>query len=170
MRRQSAPYPTTWFGSPAGISSIVEVSSILRSGYLCPVSTLPLATKLHFLRCDLHSARLEVVKFDLACAVSGRGAYMLRARRTGNGQVLFTVSGRIETEDIKQLQKLLAVEPCGNQLTLDLRDVTLVNQDAVKFLTRCEAEGIKLENCPLHVRKWIDELGHRRGEDGHDKD
>ena len=95
---------------------------------------------------------------------------MLRARRTGNGKVLFTVSGRIETEDITQLQELLAVEPFGNQLTLDLRDVTLVNQDAVKFLTRCEADGIKLANCPLHVRKWIDELRHRRGEDGHDKD
>jgi hypothetical protein len=23
---------------------------------------------------------------------------------------------------------------------------------------RCEADGIKLENCPLHVRKWIDQL------------
>jgi anti-anti-sigma regulatory factor len=83
---------------------------------------------------------------------------MLRTRRTGNGQVLFTLSGRIETEDIKQLQELLAAETSGRQLVLDLRDVTLVNADAVKFLGRCEADGTKLENCPLHVRKWIDEL------------
>jgi len=83
---------------------------------------------------------------------------MLRARRTGNGQVLFTLSGRIEAEDIKQLQELLAAETPGQQLVLDLRDVTLVNEDAVKFLGRCEADGTKLENCPLHVRKWIDEL------------
>ena len=86
------------------------------------------------------------------------GAYMLRTRRTGNGQVLFTLSGRIETEDIQQLQQLLAVETSGQPLILDLRDVTLVNQDAVKFLGRCEADGIKLENCPLHVRKWIDQV------------
>ena len=87
---------------------------------------------------------------------------MLRTRRTGNGRVLFTLSGRIETtEDIKQLQQLLAVETSGQQLILDLRDVTLVNQDAVKFLRRCEADGIKLENCPLHVRKWIDQLKDR---------
>ena len=86
---------------------------------------------------------------------------MLRTRRTGNGQVLFTLSGRIETEDIKQLQQLLDVETSGQQLTLDLRDVTLVNQDAVKFLGRCEADGIKLDNCPLHIRKWIDEVKHR---------
>ena len=83
---------------------------------------------------------------------------MLRTRRTGNGRVLFTLSGRIETEDIKQLQQLLAVERTGQQLILDLRDVTLVNQDAVKFLRRCEADGIKLENCPLHVRRWIDQV------------
>ncbi len=86
---------------------------------------------------------------------------MLRTRRTGNGRVLFTLSGRIETEDIKQLQQLLAVETSGQQLILDLRDVTLVNQDAVKFLGRCEADGIKLENCPLHVRRWIDQVKDR---------
>ena len=87
---------------------------------------------------------------------------MLRTRRTANGRVLFTLSGRIETaEDIKQLQQLLAVETSGQQLILDLRDVTLVSQDAVKFLLRCEADGIKLENCPLHVRRWIDQVKHR---------
>jgi hypothetical protein len=83
---------------------------------------------------------------------------MLRTRRTGNGRVLFTLSGRIETaQDIEQLQQMLAVEKSG-QVTLDLKDVTLVNQDAVRFLRRCEANGIKLENCPLHVRRWIDQV------------
>jgi len=83
---------------------------------------------------------------------------MLRTRRTGNGRVLFTLSGRIETtEDIQQLQHVLAVETSGQQLILDLRDVTLVSQEAVTFLRRCEADRITLENCPLHVRRWIDQ-------------
>ena len=86
---------------------------------------------------------------------------MLRTRRTGNGQVLFTLSGRIETEDIKQLQELLGVETSGQQMILDLKDVMLVNQDAVKFLGRCEADGIKLQNCPLHIRTWIDQMKDR---------
>ena len=82
---------------------------------------------------------------------------MLRTRRTGNDRVLFILSGRIETtEDIEQLQQLLAVETCRRQMVLDLKDVILVNQNAVEFLRRCEADGIKLENCPLHVRRWID--------------
>ena len=84
---------------------------------------------------------------------------MLRTLRKGNGRVQFTLSGRIETtEDIEQLQQLLAVETCRRQLVLDLKDVTLVNQDAVEFLRSCEADGIKLENCPLHVRRWIDQV------------
>jgi hypothetical protein len=102
---------------------------------------------------------------DIPSGVRGfqaKGACMLRTRRTGNGQVLFTLSGRIETtEDIEQLQQLLAVETSGQPLILDLRDVTLVNEDAVNFLRRCEADGIKLENCPLHVRRWIDQVRDR---------
>ena len=83
----------------------------------------------------------------------------MRTRRTGNGHVLFTLSGRIETtEDIGQLQQLLGVERSGQRFILDLRDVTLVNQDAVKFLRSCEADGIQLENSPLHVRRWIDQV------------
>jgi len=82
---------------------------------------------------------------------------MLKIERTGNGQVLFTLSGRIEAEEIKELQQLLALERSGHQVIFNLRDVTLVNQDAVNFLAQCEADGIKLENCPLHVRTWIDQ-------------
>ena len=88
---------------------------------------------------------------------------MLRTRRTGSGRVVFTLSGRIETtEDIRQLQELLTVETSGQPLVLDLKDVTLVNEDAVKFLRQCEADGIGLENCPLHVRRWVDQAKDRR--------
>ena len=86
---------------------------------------------------------------------------MLRIERTGNGQVLFTVSGRIEAEEIKELQQLLSLETSGHRLIFNLRDVTLVNQDAVHFLAQCEADGIKLDNCPLHIRTWINQ-GRRR--------
>jgi anti-anti-sigma regulatory factor len=82
-------------------------------------------------------------------------------RKIGNGQVLLTLSGRIEEGEIQELQQLLALEKSGQQLILNLRDVTLVNQDAVKFLAQCEARGIKLENCPLHIRTWIDQVTGR---------
>jgi anti-anti-sigma regulatory factor len=88
---------------------------------------------------------------------------MLKIQRSANGRVVFNLSGRIETEDVKELRELLAMETAGQQLVLDLRDVTIVNQDAVKFLTRCEANRIKLENCPLYIRKWIEQgIGRTR--------
>ena len=85
---------------------------------------------------------------------------MLRIERSANGQVQFTLSGRIEGET-QELQKLIASEKSGQQLIFNLRDVTLVNQDAVKFLADCEAHGIKLENCPLLIRTWIDQVKGR---------
>jgi hypothetical protein len=86
---------------------------------------------------------------------------MLRIERSENGQVVFTLSGRMQTDDIEQVQQLLIVETPGQQLTFDLRDVTLVNQDAVTFLADCEAKGIKLESCPLHIRNWINQEKRR---------
>ena len=82
---------------------------------------------------------------------------MLRIERSANGQVVFTLSGRMQTEDIEQFQQLLVVETPGQPVMFDLRDVTLVNQDVVTFLADCEAKGIKLESCPLHIRNWIDQ-------------
>jgi hypothetical protein len=81
---------------------------------------------------------------------------VLKIQRSGNGRVVFTLSGRIETEDVKELQQPLALETAGQQLVLDLRDVTLVNQDAVTFLASCEADTITIENCPAYLRQWIE--------------
>jgi hypothetical protein len=89
------------------------------------------------------------------------GAFMLRIERSANGQVVFTLSGRMQTEDIEQFRQLLVVETPGQRLMIDLRCLTLVNQDAVTFLAHCEANGIKLENCPRYIRNWIDQEKRR---------
>jgi len=88
---------------------------------------------------------------------------MLKIQRSANGRVVFTLSGRIEAEDVKELRQLLALETEGQQLVLDLRDVTLVNEGAVKFLADCEADSIKLENCPAYIREWIERVKDRLG-------
>jgi len=86
---------------------------------------------------------------------------MLRIERAGDGHALFTLSGRIETEEVKELQRVLAQEASEHRLTFVLQDVTLVSQDAVEFLARCEASGIRLIQCPRHIRRWIDQLKSR---------
>jgi hypothetical protein len=81
---------------------------------------------------------------------------MLKIQRSANDKVVFTLSGRIEAEDVAELQRLFDLEGEGDHLTLDLKDVTLLDRDAVKFLARREADGIQLENCPAYIREWIE--------------
>ena len=80
---------------------------------------------------------------------------MLKIQRKINGKVVLTLSGRIEVEDTDELCRLLELEDAGSRIALDLKDVTLVDREAIKFLTDCEADDIKLENCPPYVREWI---------------
>jgi hypothetical protein len=53
------------------------------------------------------------------------------------------------------METLFSSEAHGCQIVLDLKDVTLANQDAVTFLARCEAGSITLKNCPAYIREWI---------------
>jgi anti-anti-sigma regulatory factor len=88
---------------------------------------------------------------------------MLKIQRKANGRVLFTLSGRIAAEDIDELRRLLELEGADSHIALDLKDVTLVDRDAIKYLSDCEADSIKLENCPAYVREWIGrESGQKR--------
>jgi anti-anti-sigma regulatory factor len=86
---------------------------------------------------------------------------MLKIQRKTNGKVVFTLSGRIEAGDIDELRRLLELEEAGSHIALELQDVTLVDRDAIKFLTDCEADSIKLENCPRYVRERIDQESGR---------
>jgi hypothetical protein len=80
---------------------------------------------------------------------------MLKVQRSANGHVVFTLSGRMDAETIVELETLVKSEADGRRRVLDLKDVTLVDQDAVTFLDRCEVEGITLTHCPAYIREWI---------------
>ncbi len=80
---------------------------------------------------------------------------MLRITRTENGEVVIKLSGRMDTENMGELETLVGKEADGSRIVLDLRDLTLVDQDAVSFLKRCEANNITLKNCPAYIREWI---------------
>jgi hypothetical protein len=61
----------------------------------------------------------------------------------------------MDTENLAELETLMASEADGRRIVLDLIDLTLVDQDAVSFLKRCEADNITLKNCPAYIREWI---------------
>ena len=80
---------------------------------------------------------------------------MLRITRAANGEVIFMVSGRMNSENLPEVKTLFSSEANGRRITLDLKDLTLVDRDAVSFLERCEADNIELKNCPAYIREWI---------------
>jgi hypothetical protein len=86
---------------------------------------------------------------------------MLRIQRSANDQVVFTLSGRMEGEHIAELEALIRSEATGRRIVLDLKDLSMVGQDTISFLERCEADGITLKNCAGYVREWI--TRQRRG-------
>ena len=67
---------------------------------------------------------------------------------------VLTLTGRMEAEHVAELKKLLDSD--YRNVILDLRELRLVDRDAVRFLMGCEEDGTKLENCPAYVREWMD--------------
>jgi anti-anti-sigma regulatory factor len=80
---------------------------------------------------------------------------MLKILRSSNGQVIFTLIGRMQAERVAELEELLKSEAGARQIVLDLKDLTLADRDAVRFFERCEENSIKLKNCPAYIREWI---------------
>ena len=80
---------------------------------------------------------------------------MLKITRAANDEVVFKLSGRMGAEDIGEVEKLISSETSGRRVVLDLKDLTLVDQDVVNFLRRSEGHSIQLKNCPAYIREWI---------------
>ena len=70
-------------------------------------------------------------------------------------RVVFTLSGRIQAEQVSELQALVKSDLLDHRLVLDLKEVKLVDLDAVRFLAEMEAHGARLRNCSAFVREWI---------------
>lgn len=80
---------------------------------------------------------------------------MLKIIRAKNANAVFQVSGRLDSENMAELKTLLSSEANAQHIVLDLSELTLVDEDAVRFLMGCEADGIELKNCQAYVREWI---------------
>jgi hypothetical protein len=75
-------------------------------------------------------------------------------RSTRQRFTVFTLSGRMEAEQVAELKELFDRD--YRNIILDLWDLRLADRDAVRFLKGCEADGMKLENCPAYIREWMD--------------
>ena len=74
-------------------------------------------------------------------------------RVVGQGRAMLCISGRITEEDLDTLLTLLQREKGG--VIIDLKDVLLVDREAIKLLAAGESNGVELRNCPAYIREWV---------------
>ena len=67
---------------------------------------------------------------------------------------IFNLCGQIDVKELPELQRLLTAE-AKKYVILDLKEVNLVDREALRFLARCKENGIMVENCPAYIREWI---------------
>jgi anti-anti-sigma regulatory factor len=80
---------------------------------------------------------------------------MYRITSEKDGGTPFMVSGQMDSECVVELKRLFSREAEGRRIVLDLSELTLVNEDVVRFLASCETDGIELKNCPAYIREWM---------------
>jgi hypothetical protein len=81
-------------------------------------------------------------------------AFMLKIEVESNGAGRhIRLIGRVRAENIEDLSSQIAMS--DERTTLDLREVTIVDLAAVRFLLSCEKNGLELLNCSLYIREWM---------------
>src|SRR5260370_17820121 len=66
---------------------------------------------------------------------------------------VLVISGRSTGEHVDILRGVLEQESGG--FAMDLKNVLLVDREAVKLPALSEAHGTELRNCPPYIREWV---------------
>lgn len=67
--------------------------------------------------------------------------------------MILCISGQITGQDVDLLRALLEQETRAP--VLDLKDLVLVDREAVQLLASRESNGTELRNCPAYIREWV---------------
>ena len=71
----------------------------------------------------------------------------------GPGLQILHISGQITGTDVDLLRSLLEQE--RSVVAIDLKDVLLVDREAVRLLALSELNGAELRKCPAYIREWV---------------
>src|SRR3954465_2038135 len=74
-------------------------------------------------------------------------------RVSAENLVVLFISGGITGEHVDMLRGVLEQELGG--FAIDLKNVLLVDREAVKLLALSEANGTELRSCPPYIREWV---------------
>ena len=71
----------------------------------------------------------------------------------GDNLIVLCITGKLTGEHVDTFRNALRQE--AGALAIDLKNVSLVDREAVKLLARRETNGTELRNCPPYIREWV---------------
>ena len=63
------------------------------------------------------------------------------------------LSGEFRSRHLDQVKA--EIKLCESPAVLDLEEVDLIDVEAVRFLSACEARGISVLHCSPYIRQWM---------------
>lgn len=74
--------------------------------------------------------------------------------KSDRGTATIRLIGHFHWEHIGELTR--QVRGNGPLVVLDLREITVVDVEVVRFLEACRAAGVPIVNSPQYIREWMD--------------
>ena len=74
-------------------------------------------------------------------------------RFSGKWGTRICLSGELRSQQLDDLRA--EIEDCEPGVILDLGEVDVVDIDAVRFLSACEARDVEVVNCLPYIREWM---------------
>ena len=94
---------------------------------------------------------------------------MLKLERNSEGErTTIRLIKRAQSKHLSELRTQMG--SCGSKVILDLKKVTIVDVDVIRFLGTREKEGTELLHCPPYIREWISREQRQRQTNGIEED
>jgi hypothetical protein len=69
------------------------------------------------------------------------------------GTATVRLSGHFQSEHIGELNR--QIQDQGPRFVLDLKEVTVVDVEVVRYFGACETNGVQIVHCPRYIREWM---------------
>jgi len=102
--------------------------------------------------CAVTPRRFNELRWHTSC-INPRRVTLKIERNSHGGRTTIRLIGHFQSEHIGELKKQL--QDNRPQLVLDLKEVTVVDVEVVRFLGACKADGVKIVHCSPYIRKWM---------------
>lgn len=88
----------------------------------------------------------------------------LRIDKSFNGTfTVLRLIGELRSSETGELKPVMS--EAGSSLTLDLKELNVVDLSGIQFLIDCESRGTAILHCPPYIREWMKREREREKED-----